>query len=95
MVDRVKAARDIDVSDVPSRYALFFDDLHRLGCTTPWATAIRGVLAVGFTARLDHDLTRLLHHPRPYGRTPERSLPSVRFGDLDPPHRLRSVAPRP
>ena len=43
------------------------------------------------------------HSQRPWvrgavGRThrhPERSLPSIRFGDIDPPHRLRSVAPSP
>src|SRR5262245_8941584 len=95
MVDRVKASFDIDVYHVPIRYELFFDDLHRLGCTTPGAKAIRGVLEVGFKDRLDHDLTRLLHHPIPYGRNPARSLPSVRFGDVDPQHRLRSVAPSP
>ena len=95
MVYRVKASCAIDFYDGPMRYEWCFDDLHRLGSTTRWANAIRGVLAVGFNDRLDHDFTRLLHHPIPYGRNPARSLPSVRCGEIDPPHRLRSVAPSP
>jgi len=95
MVDRVKESFDIDVYHVSIRSEWFFDDLYRLGCTTPGAKAVRGVLEVGFKDRLEHDLTRLLPHPIPDGRNPERSLPSVRFGDGDPQHRLRSVAPSP
>jgi len=71
------------------------DDLHRLGGTTPWAKAVRGVWEGGGNDRLDPDRTRLLHHPLPDGRHPARSLPSSRCGEIDPPPRLRPVAPSP
>jgi len=52
-------------------------------------------LEVGVQDRREHDLPRLVHHPIPDGRHPERSLPAVRVGAIDPQHRLRPVAPSP
>jgi hypothetical protein len=95
MVYGVQDAFEIDFDHVPIRYEVFVDDLHRVGCTPPWAKAVRGVWEVGFKARLDHDLPRLLHPPLPDGRNPQRALPSVRLGDIDPPHRRRPVVPSP
>jgi hypothetical protein len=95
MVAGVNEACDLDCSHGPMRDEWCVDDLHRGGGPTPWATAGRGGLAVGCHDRRDHDLTRLWPHPLPDGRHPARSLPSVRFGAIDPPPRRRPGAPSP
>jgi hypothetical protein len=54
---------------------------------------------VGFQDRLEHDPQGRLDHPVANTRDPERAKPwrlgCARFGDPDPPHRLRTVGPLP
>jgi hypothetical protein len=91
----IQEAFDIDIHHIPMRYELFLDHFYRLGGTPLRAKAVRRILKVGFKKWLDHDLARLLDHPVPHCWNPKWSLPSVRLRDIDPQHRLRSVAPRP
>ena len=95
MVDGVTAAFDLDFDDIPVREALFCDPLDRWGGAPLRAEAVGRVLAVGGKARLDPERARLVNHPVSHGRNPEGAFPSVRLGAIDPPPRLRSVAPSP
>src|SRR4029453_18718343 len=92
---RTKEACEIDSHHIPMRYELFLDHFYRLGGTPLRAKAVRRILNVGFKKWLDYDFARLLNPPAPPCWHPRGSLPPVGLRARAPPHRLRSVAPRP
>ena len=89
--DAVASDRD----DIPVRDAWCLAHLDHWGGAPLRAEAGGRVWEVGVTARLAHARARRWHHPVAHGRHPEGAFPSVRWGEIDPPHRRRSVAPSP
>jgi hypothetical protein len=92
MRDRIEVLGQISINYVsiaPAQMPVHFLDCVHRPASGPVAVGI--VLEVSLEDRLDHDLGGSLNHTITNGRDAERALATIRFGDHDPPHRIRSV----
>src|SRR5688500_10990159 len=96
VVDRVEVGLDVAVHyepmPTPTREADRFERLRRASLRPE---SVRALLEAGFENRLDHDLHGHLRDAVADRWNPERSQLPVRFRNVPPPHRLRSIPPRP